>query len=161
MSSRRPEDVKMPRLALYTERGLCWDYLWTENYLFSLFCMTNYFVWRTPSSRFCRRWSYKAPIVFRNAAHWCDGAFTHGRAWIDILQSLQWNCLETWWTSKQLTDNICAAIYIDDALKVCKSFVLRFTFFCFAFSTLLSDTKSNQVLYTMLCFYLTVSFQLL
>ena len=37
----------MSRLALYTERGLG-----TENYLFSLFCLKNYFVWGTPSSRF-------------------------------------------------------------------------------------------------------------
>ena len=34
-SLRRPEDVKMLRLALYTERGRCWDYtLGTENYQF-------------------------------------------------------------------------------------------------------------------------------
>ena len=26
-SLRRPEDVKMPRLALYTERGRCWEYM--------------------------------------------------------------------------------------------------------------------------------------
>ena len=27
-SSRRPEDVKIPRLALFTERGRCWGYPW-------------------------------------------------------------------------------------------------------------------------------------
>ena len=51
-SSRRPEDVKMSRLALYTEWGRCWHWDW-NNDLFSLFCMANYFVWRTPSSLNC------------------------------------------------------------------------------------------------------------
>ena len=39
----------MPRLALYTERGRCWDYPWNWK-LFILFVLVNYFVWRTPSS---------------------------------------------------------------------------------------------------------------
>ena len=43
VSSRRPEDVKMPRLALYTEEDGVEITLGTENYLFSLFCMTNSF----------------------------------------------------------------------------------------------------------------------
>ena len=37
-SSRRPEDVKVPRVALYTERGRCWDYLWNWK-LFILFVL--------------------------------------------------------------------------------------------------------------------------
>ena len=37
-SSRRPEDVKVPRVALYTERGRCWDYHWNWK-LFILFVL--------------------------------------------------------------------------------------------------------------------------
>ena len=42
---RRPEDVKMPRLVFYiqNEDGVKITF-GTENYLFSLFCMKNFFV---------------------------------------------------------------------------------------------------------------------
>ena len=62
-SSRRPEDVKMPTLALYTERGRCWGYPWDWKLFFSLFCMANSFVWKTPSSRFGVV-DLKVPIVY-------------------------------------------------------------------------------------------------
>ena len=45
-SSRRPEDVKMTRLELYTEEDGVEITFGTENHLFSstLFCIKNYFV---------------------------------------------------------------------------------------------------------------------
>ena len=63
-SSRCSENVKMLRLALCTELGWCW----TENYLFSLFCMKNTLVWKTPSSRFAVE-DHKVPI-----SRWGTGA---------------------------------------------------------------------------------------
>ena len=43
-SSRRPEDVKMSRMACVQNEDGIEVTLVTENYLFSLFCMKNYLV---------------------------------------------------------------------------------------------------------------------
>ena len=57
-SSRRPEDMEMPRLVLYTERGRCWGYTrdWEWFVLFvlydELFCLKDAVV------EVCRRISY-------------------------------------------------------------------------------------------------------
>ena len=44
MSLRRPEEVKVLRVALYTEEDGAEIILGAENDLFSLFCVVNYFV---------------------------------------------------------------------------------------------------------------------
>ena len=41
-SSRRPKDVKMVRVTLFTERGRCWGYCWDYK-LFSLFVLHEEF----------------------------------------------------------------------------------------------------------------------
>ena len=57
-----PEDVKMHRLALYTERGRCWDYLWDWK-LFILFGLyEELFCLKDAIVEVCRRESY-SPII--------------------------------------------------------------------------------------------------
>ena len=52
-STRRPEDVKMLRLALYIQNEDGVEITFgTESYLFSVFFLVNSFVCRMPSSRF-------------------------------------------------------------------------------------------------------------
>ena len=50
---------------MYRTRTVLTLPLGTDNYLFSLFCMNNYFLWALPSSRFAVV-DLKVPLMYRD-----------------------------------------------------------------------------------------------
>ena len=57
-SSRRPEDMEMPILVLYTERGRCWDYTWDWKWSVLFVLYDDLFCVKDAVVEVCRRISF-------------------------------------------------------------------------------------------------------
>ena len=83
----------------------------TENYLFSLFCMKNYFVWETPSSKFTVV-DLKVPFIYLFHLFILPGAFV----------SMFCKVLTTAFSQDFTVCNICKSNFIFDKLYIRKNF---------------------------------------